>query len=84
VSDFLWTYTIQSVPGGKVNILGVIVSVILRKNRICTYDLFQIVSEVELFHCIVPEFLIRKRYYILFPIMVFTVQVKKVGTVYVV
>jgi hypothetical protein len=33
------------------------------------------VSKIELFHCTVPNFLIRKRYYVLFLILVFIVQV---------
>jgi hypothetical protein len=35
------------------------------------------VSEMELFHCTVPELLIRKRYYVLFLIPVFIAQVTK-------
>jgi hypothetical protein len=41
----------------------------------CTCVLFRTVSEVELFHCTVPKLLIGKRYYVLFVIPVFTVQV---------
>jgi hypothetical protein len=33
------------------------------------------VSEVEIFHCTVPKFLIRKRYYALFLMPVFIVEV---------
>jgi hypothetical protein len=51
----------------------VIVSVILSKNNV----LFRKVSEVELFHCTVPKLLIRKRYYVLFLLPVFIVQVTK-------
>jgi hypothetical protein len=39
--------------------------------------LFQKVSEIELFHCTVPKFLIRKLYYVLFLIPVFIDQVTK-------
>jgi hypothetical protein len=42
-----------------------------QKKCICT------VSEIELFRCTVPELLIRKRYYVLFLIPVFIVQVIK-------
>jgi hypothetical protein len=47
------------------------------KKCICTYVVFRTVSEIELFHCTVPKLLIRKRYYILFLIPVFIVQVTK-------
>jgi hypothetical protein len=43
--------------------------------------LFRTVSETELFHCTVPKLFINKRYYVLFLIPVFIVQVTKVGTV---
>jgi hypothetical protein len=39
--------------------------------------LFRTVSEIELFHYTVPKLLIRKRYYVLFLIPVFIVQVTK-------
>jgi hypothetical protein len=39
--------------------------------------LFRTVSEIQLFHCTVPKLLIRKRYYVLFLISVFIVQVTK-------
>jgi hypothetical protein len=39
--------------------------------------LFRTASEIELFHCTVPKLLIRKRYYVLFLIPVFIVQVTK-------
>jgi hypothetical protein len=55
----------------------VIVSVILRKKCLCTYILFRTDSEIELFHCTVPKLLIRKRYYVLFLLPVFIVQVTK-------
>jgi hypothetical protein len=35
------------------------------------------VFQIEKFHCAVPNFLIRKRYYVLFLIPVFIVQVTK-------
>jgi hypothetical protein len=56
----------------------VIVSVILNKKLyIYTYVLFRTASEIEIFHCIVPDLFIRKRYYVLFLIPVFIVQVTK-------
>jgi hypothetical protein len=54
----------------------VILSVVLSK-KLYTCVLFRTVSEIELFHCTVPKFLIRKRYYVLFLIPVFIVQVTK-------
>jgi uncharacterized membrane protein len=39
--------------------------------------LFQMVSEIKLFHCTVPKLLITKIYYVLFLIPVFIVQVTK-------
>jgi hypothetical protein len=35
------------------------------------------VSETEIFHCTVPKLLIRKRYYVLFLIQIFIIQVTK-------
>jgi hypothetical protein len=56
----------------------VIVSVVLSRNVcICTCILFRTVSGIELFHCTAPKLLIRKRYYVLFLIPVFIVQVTK-------
>jgi len=58
----------------------VIVSVILSKKvYIYTSVLLRTVSEIEIFHCTVAKLLI-KRYYVLFLISVFIVQVKKIGT----
>ena len=54
----------------------VIVSVILSKKYICTCVLFPKVSEIELFNCTVSKLSI-KRYYVLFLILVFIVQVTK-------
>jgi hypothetical protein len=34
-------------------------------------------SEIQLFHCTVPKLLIRKRYFVLFLIPIFNVQVTK-------
>jgi hypothetical protein len=54
---------------------------------ICTCVVFRTVSEIQLFHCTVPELLIRKRYYVLFLIPVFIViysSSDKVGAVYLV
>jgi hypothetical protein len=42
----------------------------------CTCALFRTVSEIEIFHCTVPKLFI-KRYYVLFLIPVFIVQVIK-------
>jgi hypothetical protein len=66
---------IQGVPGGKVNILGGH-TICHSKQKKCT-GLFITVSETELFHCTVSKLLMRKRYYILFLILVFIVQVTK-------
>jgi hypothetical protein len=55
----------------------VIVSAILRKKCIYTRVLFRTVSEVQLFHYTVAKLLIRKRYYVMFLIPVFIVQVTK-------
>jgi hypothetical protein len=56
-------HNIQSVPGGKVNILGGH-NTGHSKQNICVYTrvLFRTVSETELFHCTVPKLLLRKRY----------------------
>jgi hypothetical protein len=53
------------------------VLVILHKKKkgVYVHVLFPVVSEIELFHCEVPELLIRKRYCILFLIPLFIVQV---------
>jgi hypothetical protein len=69
---------IQSVPGGEVSILGGhSIGHSKQKKCICTCVLLWTVSETELFHCTVPKLLVRKRYYILFLIPVFIVQVAK-------
>jgi hypothetical protein len=52
-------------------------SIIVYKNCICTCVLFRTVSEIELFHCAVPKLLTGKRYYVLFLIPLFIVQVTK-------
>jgi hypothetical protein len=60
-----------------------ILSAILSKKKkkevvyMCTRVLFRTVSEIELFHRTLPKLLIRKRYYVLFLIPVFIVQVTK-------
>jgi hypothetical protein len=48
-----------------------------QKKKNCKYTcvLCRTVSEIELFHCTVPKLFIRMRYYILFLIPVFIVQV---------
>jgi hypothetical protein len=55
----------------------VIILVILSKKFVRTYVLLRTVSEIELFECTVAELLTRKRYYVLFLIPVFIVQVTK-------
>jgi hypothetical protein len=40
-------------------------------------SIFRTVSEIELFYCTVPKLLITKRYYVLFPIPIFIVEVTK-------
>jgi hypothetical protein len=59
----------------RFTFLEVIVSVILSKKCIFTCVLIRAVSEIDLCHCTVPKLLIRKRYYGLFLIPVFIVQV---------
>jgi hypothetical protein len=54
------------------------------KKCVYTCDLFRTVSEMELFHCTVPKLMIRKRYYVLFLIPIFTAPVTKFGIVYLV
>jgi hypothetical protein len=68
--------TTQDIPAGKVNILGGH-NTGHSKQCICTCVLFRTVSEIELFHCTVAKLLIRKRYYVLFLMPVFIVQVTK-------
>jgi hypothetical protein len=76
--QFIPEVVLQSVPGGKVNILGRhSIGHSKQKECICTCVLFRTVSEIELFHCTVPKLLIRKRYYVMFLIPVFIVQVTK-------
>jgi hypothetical protein len=54
----------------------VIVSVILRK-KMYMYMCLIPVSDIVLFHCTVPKLLMRKRFYVLFLVTVFVVQVTK-------
>jgi hypothetical protein len=69
---------LQNVPGGKVNILGGhTVDHSKQKKCICTCVPFLTVSEIQLFHCTIPNLLVRKRYYVLFLIPVFIVQVTR-------
>jgi hypothetical protein len=67
---------IQNIPGENVNILGSH-SISHSKQEVYIYTcvLFRTVSEIELFHSTVPKLLIRKRYYVLFLMPVFTAQV---------
>jgi hypothetical protein len=53
------------------------VLVVLSKKFIYTCVLFGMVSDIELFYCTIPELLIRKRYYVLFLIPVFNIQMTK-------
>jgi hypothetical protein len=64
---------LYSDPGGKVNILGG--RSIGHSKQKSVYGHVSYLT--ELFHYTVPNLLIRKRYYILFLIPVFTVQVTK-------
>jgi hypothetical protein len=64
-------------PRRKVSILGGHSIGHSKQKFICTCVLFRSVSKIELFHCTVPKLLIRKRYYLLFLIPVFIVQVTK-------
>jgi len=67
---------IQDVPGGNVIILGSRTIGHSKQTSVYVYVLFWMVSEIEVFHCTVAKLLI-KRYYILFLILVFIVQVTK-------
>jgi hypothetical protein len=66
--------SIQDVPGRKV-IIPEDDSIGHSKQKTCL--LFRTVSEVQLFHYTVPKLLTRKRYYALFLVPVFIVQVTK-------
>jgi hypothetical protein len=70
---------IKSIPAGKVSILGGHSAghSKQKKKYISTCVLFQMVSKIELFHCRVPNFLLRERYYALFLMPVIDVQVAK-------
>jgi hypothetical protein len=68
---------IQNVPGGKVTILGGYSIGHSQQKSVYACVLFRTVSEIEAFHCTVPKLLIRKRYYVLYLILIFTVQVTK-------
>jgi len=65
---------VQDVPGGNLNILGGHIIGHSKQKCICTRVLFRTVPEAELVHCTVAKLLI-KRYYVLFLIPVFIVQV---------
>jgi hypothetical protein len=65
------------VPRGKVNILGGHSIGHYKQKYICTCVLLRTISEIELFHRAIPNLVIRKIYYILFLIPVFTVKVTK-------
>jgi hypothetical protein len=78
LSDRCHYTDVYSVPQEERSIFWeVIVSVILSKKCISTCVLFRTVSEIELFHCTVPKWMTRQRYYIPFLIPVFIVQVTK-------
>jgi hypothetical protein len=67
---------IQNVPGERSIFWEVILSVILNK-KVYMYMYYIPVSEIEVFHCTIPNFLTRKRFYVLFLIPAFIVQVTK-------
>jgi hypothetical protein len=69
--SYVHTY-IQDVAGGNVNIL----EGLLTKNGMSTCVLFRTVSSVEIFHSTSAKLLI-KRYYVLFIMSVFIVQLTK-------
>jgi hypothetical protein len=72
---------IQSVPGDKVNILGSHnIGHSMQKKNVYIYAYMRpipTVSELESFHCIFPTLLMIKRYYVLFIMPLFIVQVTK-------
>jgi hypothetical protein len=68
---------IQSVPEGKVNILGGHGIGHSKQKGVYVRVLFRMASERELLHCTSQKLLIRKRYCILFLIPVLIVQVTK-------
>jgi uncharacterized integral membrane protein len=72
--ELFWQYT--ECPRRKVNVLGGH-SIGHSTQKLYKYTCPSLVSEIELFHCTVPILLIRMRYYILFLIPVFIVQVTK-------
>jgi hypothetical protein len=74
---------IQSVPGGKVNILGGHSIGRTSRKGICICDLFRTVSEIELCHCTVPQLLIIKRLRTVSNTGIYCSS-NKVGTVYLV
>jgi hypothetical protein len=65
------------VPQEERSVFGEVIAYVIlsKKESVCICALFQTVSDIELFHCTVPKLLIRKRYYVLFLIPVFTAQV---------
>jgi hypothetical protein len=67
---------IQGVPGGNVNIMGGHTISHSKQTSVNVRVLYGTVSEIALFHCTVAKLLI-KRYYMLFLILVFIVQVTK-------
>jgi len=76
---FIYIY-IEGVPGGNVSILGGHSVGHSKQKKLYMYGtcvLFRTVSEIQLFHCTIAKLLI-KRYYVLFLILVFIVQVTKV------
>jgi hypothetical protein len=68
---------LRTSSGGKVNILGDHSIGHSKETSVYVRVLFRTVSEIELFHCTLPKLLITKRYYVLFLITVFIVQVTK-------
>jgi hypothetical protein len=74
ISEITWKKYVYQ--GGKVNILGGHSMVFLTK-KFNTYMCPMLNRFRDIFHCTVPKLLIRKWYYVLFLIPVFTVQVTK-------
>jgi hypothetical protein len=70
-------FIIQDVPEERSIFWEIIVSVIPSEKCIFTCVLFRTVSEIETFCSTVPKLLIKKRYYVLFIIPAFIVQVAK-------
>jgi uncharacterized membrane protein (DUF441 family) len=74
---YIYIYIYKCIAGVNVSALeSHSIGYSKQKNCVCTCVLFRTVTEIELFHCTVAKLLI-KRYYLLFLISVFIVQVTK-------